>query len=540
MVDTLDVAIIGGGHNGLVCACYLAGAGLKVAVLERRYTVGGACVTEELFPGYRCSTASLVSSLFREEIVRDLRLKRHGLEFLPRDPSVVTLFPDGEHLMLGSDEHACVEEIAKFSGTDAEAYPRYGRTMRRLAVAMEPHILGEAPDLSFEDPQALREELGQLVSLSSADLDRLVTALTGSARDLLDPWFESDAIKVSLVIDGITGVDGGPSTPGTAYLMLYHMTGSTETGRPAWGQVRGGMGGITQALADAARERGVVIRTEAEVARILVDEEGRAGGVVLADGEEIRSRMVASSADPHVTFLKLMEADHLPETFRREVRRIDLDGVATKIHLALDGLPEIRGFDGNGPGPQHRGTLLIAPSMGYLDDAYADAREGKPSARPHIECTIPSVLDPSLAPEGKDVMGIYVQYTPYSLVEGSWDEIKEPYADRVLECIEEYLPGLTRRVVDRRVYSPLDLERELGLTGGSLYHGSMSPGQLFSRRPVAGYADHRTPVSGLYLCGSGVHPGGGVFGVPGRNAAARIAADLRSSGVEARKGGSVG
>lgn len=524
----------------MVCACYLADAGLKVTVLERRYTVGGACVTEELFPGYRCSTASLVSSLFREEIIRDLRLKDHSLEFLPREPSVVTLFPDGKHLMLGSDERACAQQIGKFSGADAEAYPRYGRTMRRLAAAMEPYILGEAPDLSLEDPKLLRDELGRLVSLSDEDLDHLVAALTGSARGFLNRWFESDAIKVPLVIDGITGVDGGPSTPGTAYLMLYHMTGSTETGRPAWGQIRGGMGGITRALAEVARERGVVIRTEAEVVRILVDGEGRAGGVVLADGEEIRSRTVASSADPHVTFLKLMDPAHLPEAFRREVQDIDFDGVATKIHLALDRLPEIRGFDGGGPGPQHRGTLLIAPSMGYLDDAYADAREGRPSARPHIECTIPSVLDPSLAPEGKHVTGIYVQYTPYSLADSSWEEIKESYADRVLECIEEYLPGLTDRVVDRRVYSPLDLERELGLTGGSLYHGSMSPGQLFSRRPVAGYADHRTPVSGLYLCGSGVHPGGGVFGVPGRNAAARIANDLRSSETKARKGGSVG
>lgn len=539
-MDTLDVAIVGGGHNGLVCACYLADAGLKVAVFERRYTVGGACVTEELFPGYLSSTASLVSSLFREEIVRDLRLKDHGLEFLPREPSVVTVFPGGEHLMLGSDERACAQQIRKFSGADAEAYLRYGRIMRRLAVAMEPYVLGEAPDLSLEDPEVLREELAVLVDLPEQDLNHLTAALTGSARDFLGRWFESDAIKAPLVIDGITGVDGGPSTPGTAYLMLYHMTGSTETGRPAWGQIRGGMGGITRALESAARERGVVIRTEADVARVLVDEEGRAGGVVLADGEEIRSRMVASSADPHVTFLKLLDPARLPEAFRHEVRNMDFDGVATKIHLALDGLPEIRGFDGGGAGPQHRGTLLIAPSLDYLDDAYAEARAGRPSARPHIECTIPSVLDSSLAPEGKHVMGIYVQYTPYSLAEGSWDGIKESYADRVLECIEEYLPGLTRRVVDRRVYSPLDLERELGLTGGSLYHGSMSPGQLFSRRPVAGYADHRTPVSGLYLCGSGVHPGGGVFGVPGRNAAARIANDLRSSGAVVSEGGTVG
>jgi phytoene dehydrogenase-like protein len=535
----LDVVIVGGGHNGLVCACYLAEAGLKVAVLERRYTVGGACVTEELFPGYRSSTASLVSSLFREEIVRDLRLKHHGLEFLPREPSVVTVFPDGEHLMLGSDERACAQQIQKFSGADAEAYSRYGQTMRRLAAAMEPYVLGEAPDLSLEDPKALRDELAALVDLPDEDLDNLAAALTGSARGFLNRWFESDAIKVPLVIDGITGVDGGPSTPGTAYLMLYHMTGSTETGRPAWGQIRGGMGGITRALESAARERGVVIRTKADVARVLVDEEGRAGGVVLADGEEIRSRTVASSADPHVTFLKLLEPTHLPEAFRREVQDMDFDGVATKIHLALDGLPEIHGF-GGGSGPQHRGTLLIAPSLDYLDDAYADSREGRPSARPHIECTIPSVLDPSLAPEGKHVMGIYVQYTPYSLAEGSWDGIKESYADRVLGCIEEYIPGLTRRVVDRRVYSPLDLERELGLTGGSLYHGSMSPGQLFSKRPVDGYADHRTPVPGLYLCGSGVHPGGGVFGVPGRNAAARIANDLRSSGAVVSEGGTVG
>jgi phytoene dehydrogenase-like protein len=520
------VAVIGAGHNGLVCACYLAQAGLDVTVLERRDVVGGACVTEELFPGYRCSTASLVTSLFRPEIVADLDLASHGLEFIRRNPSVVALFPDERHLMLGSDEGECVRQIAQFSRRDAEAYPEYGRTMRRLASFVEPYLMNPLPGLDGDAGATAKAALRAALELPDDDLGHLVELVAGSAAGFLDRWFESDAIKVPLVIDGITGVDASPSMPGSAYLMLYHMTGQAEVGRPAWGQVRGGMGGITSALASAASSHGASIRTGAPVARILV-RDGRAEGVALESGEEVPARAVVSAADPHTTFVKLMEPDDLPPSFRRAVENRRFDGVAMKMHLALDRLPRVRGFDGDGPGPQHRGTLLIAPSLRYLEDAYADARAGRPSRSPHIECTLPSVLDPSVAPEGKHLMGIYLQYTPYSLDGTSWDEVKESYGDRVLECMEEYMPGITESVVDRCVLSPVDLERRLGLTGGDLYHGAMTLDQLFFARASSGRSSHHTPVRDLYACGSGTHPGGGVFGVPGRNGARVVLEELR-------------
>jgi len=525
----LDVVVIGAGHNGLVCAGYLAKAGLDVTVLERRDVVGGACVTEELFPGYRCSTASLVTSLFRPEIVADLGLASHGLEFIRRNPSVVALFPDGRHLMLGSDQGACTREIAKFSRADAAAYPRYGRTMRRLASFIEPYLMNPLPALDGRAGVAIKAVLRRALELQDDDLVYLVELLTGSVACFLDRWFESDAIKVPLAIDGITGVDASPFMPGSAYLMLYHMTGGTEVGRPAWGQVRGGMGGITSALAAAARRHGATIRTTSPVSRILV-RDGRAEGVALESGEEVRARAVASAADPHTTFLKLIEPGDLPQDFRHAVENRRFDGVAMKLHLALDRLPMVKGFAGTGVGPQHHGTLLIAPSMQYLEEAYADAREGRPSRSPHIECTLPSVLDPSVAPEGKHLMGVYVQYTPYSLKDASWDEAKEPYADRVLECIEQYVPGITGSVVERAVLSPVDLERRLGLTGGDLYHGAMTLHQLFFMRSGQALPSHRTPIRGLYLSGSGAHPGGGVSGVPGRNGAMVVLADIAATG----------
>lgn len=524
------VIIIGAGHNGLTCAAYLAQAGVEVTVLERRDIIGGACVTEELMPGYRCSTASLVTSLFRPEIAEDLGLAAHGLEFIPRNPSVVALFPDGRHLSLGSDERACVAEIAKFSTADAEAYPVYGATMRRLATAIEPLLMNPLPGLGSNGADArgagtvLKELLRGAAELPGDDLVLLLEALTGSAAGFLEHWFESDAIKVPLVIDGITGVDASPSMPGSAYLMLYHMTGDTAVGRPAWGQVRGGMGGITTALASAARTHGAVIRTSAPVARIVTTG-GRATGVVLESGEELSADAVVSAADPYRTFVGMLDESALPTRFRRGMENRRFHGVAMKMHLALDRLPQVRGFP-EGLGPQHNATLLIAPTLEYLERAYADCRAGRPSMNPHIECTVPSVLDPTVAPEGRHLMGIYLQYTPYHLAEGSWDDIKEWYGDRVLECMEEYLPGITESVVDRCVLTPLDLERRLGLTGGDLYHGAMTPDQLFFLRPGEGASSHHTPVPGLYLCASGTHPGGGVFGVPGRNGARTVLTDL--------------
>ncbi|OLF11282.1 phytoene desaturase family protein [Actinophytocola xanthii] len=524
--ETYDALVVGAGHNGLVCAAYLAQAGHRVAVVERRDKVGGACVTDELFPGYRFSTASLVTTLFRQEIIDDLSLAKHGLEIIPRDPSVTALFPDGRTMTLSADPAASAAEIARFSARDAASYTDYGDTMRRIARIVERYFVGEARTPLFDDIPALKAALRDTVDLPDADLARLVTALFGSARGLLDEWFESDELKVTLCTDGTVGFDAGPSMPGTAYLMLYHQLGSTEAGRPSWGQVKGGMGGITQALAAVCAEYGADVLTGVPVSRISVGPEG-ADGVELADGRALRARVVVSAADPKTTFLRLLDPGAVPAAYRGAVLGRDYEGVAAKIHLALDRLPGVRGF--TGWGPHYRGTLQILPSMDHLDLVHAEARQGRPPARPHVECTIPSILDPDLAPPGKHVMSMYVQYVPYTLVGTTWDDLRESFADDVMSYVEPYLPGLGDAVTARRVYTPLDLERELGLPGGNLYHGAMSPLDLFAGRPVPGYADYHTPVPGLYLCAAGTRPGGGVFGVPGRNASDVVRRHLEGS-----------
>ena len=517
--DTYDAVIIGAGHNGLVCAAYLARAGYRVAVVERRDTVGGACVTDELIPGYRFCTASLVTSLFRPEIMADLDLAEHGVEIIPRDPSVVALFPGGRSLALSADPADCADEIAKLSARDAKAYPEYGDTMQRLARFVEPYMLGPSRTPLFDDIPALKAAVAAAVGLPDSDLRLLMTALFGSARSLLDEWFESDELKATLCTDGTVGVDAGPSMPGTAYLLLYHQLGATETARPAWGHIKGGMGTLTQALAASCTAYGADIMTGRRARRIRVGRDG-AEAVELADGGQLRGRVIISGADPRTTFLHLLEPSVVPASYRSAIAGARYEGIAAKIHLALDRLPRVRGLDGDGA--HYRGTLQILGGMDHLDRAHAEARLGRPSSEPQVECTIPSVLDPGLAPPGKHVMSMYIQYAPYTLAGTMWDEIRESFADRVLEYVEPHLPGLTASVVGRRIFSPLDLERELALPCGSLYHGAMSPRDLFAGRPVAGFADYHTPVPGLYLCGSGTRPGGGVFGIPGRNASEAV------------------
>jgi phytoene dehydrogenase-like protein len=510
-----DAVIVGAGHNGLVCAAYLAKAGHRVAIVERRDTVGGACVTDELFPGYRFCTASLVSCLFRQEIIAELDLTAHGLEILAREPSVVALFPDGRTLALGADMEAATAEIKKFSERDAATYADFGETMRRLARFAAPYLLGKSRTPLFDDMPALRNALGAASGLPDDDLGRLVKALFGSARSVLDDWFESDQLKTTLATDGVVGVNAGPSMPGTGYLMLYHQMGATESARPSWGQVKGGMGGITQALASVCAAHGADIITGATVRKIRVASAG-AEGVELEDGRLLHGRVIISAAAPKTTFLDLVDSEAVPSGYRHAIVGMDVEGTASKLHLALDRLPEIRGLPGESA--EYRGTLQILPSMDHFDAAYAESRLGRPSSEPHVECTIPTLLDPSLAPPGKHVMSMYVQFTPYTLAGATWDEIKESFADRVLEYVEPYLPGLTASVLNRKILSPRDLERELALPGGHLYHGAMSPRDMFAGRPVAGYADYHTPVPGLYLCAAGTRPGGGVFGMPGKNA----------------------
>ncbi len=529
MVESrFDVLIIGAGHNGLVAAAYLARAGRRVLVLERRELVGGACVTEELWPGFKVSTASYVNSLLRPEIIRDLRLKRHGFELLPRNPSSVTPFPDDRYLMLGPDPAFNQREVSKFSARDAEALPRYEAMLERLAAFLEPTMLMTPPDPWSGRLRDLFQlaRLGRRFTRLGADGPRVVEFLTGAARPILDRWFESDQLKVTLATDAVIGALASPSTPGTAYVLFHHVMGECGGARGVWGYVRGGMGGISQALAAAAREHGAEIRCEAPVARILV-RDGRVAGVALENGEEIHAARVASNADAHVTFLKLLDPACLPDEFLEAVRAIDHSSPTLKINVALSELPDFRALPGTEPGPQHRGTIHVAPTMDTIERAYDDAKYGRPSETPILECTIPSAVDPTVAPAGKHLMSMFIQYAPTTLRAGHWDEVKESFADRCFALMDEVAPNFSRSVIERQVLSPLDLERRFGLTGGNIFQGAMTPQQLFFMRPVPGYADYRTPVRGLYLCGAATHPGGGVMGACGYNAAREILKDGR-------------
>jgi phytoene dehydrogenase-like protein len=518
-----DAIVVGAGHNGLVTACYLARAGLRVLVLERREVVGGACVTEEIFPGFKVSTAAYVNSLFRQEIVRDLRLADYGFRVLARNPSSFTPLPDGRSLLLGPDPALNHREISKFSARDADRYPQYEAMLERVADVIEPTLTMTPPDLLSPGPRDLWTllSLGRAFRRLGPAASEAVEVLTGPARAILDRWFESEALKATLATDAIIGAMASPSMPGTAYVLFHHVMGETDGKRGVWGYVQGGMGGLTRALAAAARDLGAEIRCEAEVSRILV-REGRVTGVALAGGEEFAAPIVASNADARVTFTKLLDPRALPAEFVEAVGRISYDSASLKINVALSELPSFRACPGTAPGPHHRGTIHVCPDQDYIERAYDDAKYGRPSSRPVLECTIASVVDPTVAPPGRHLMSIFVQYAPYALREGSWDALREPFADRCFELLDEYAPNFTRSVLARQVLTPVDLERVFNLTGGNIFQGAMTPSQLFSFRPVPGYADYRTPVRGLYLCGSAAHPGGGVMGAPGMNAAREI------------------
>jgi phytoene dehydrogenase-like protein len=519
MSEDFEVVIVGGGHNGLVTAAYLAKAGRKVLVLERREMVGGCCVTEEVWPGFHVSTASYLVSLMQDKIIRDLDLPRFGYQVFGKDPAFFSPFPDGRYLFMWQDQQKTLAEIAKFSKRDAEAFPRYEAHLERLSQVIESLLLQIPPDVPLQE---YLEGAARECGLSEKELADFRKILTQSVTDFLDEWFESEEVKVTLATDGVIGANGGPRSNGTAYILLHHCMGGVNGKRGLWGFVKGGMSGISESIASSARSAGAVIRTNAPVKQILICD-GKARGVLLENGEEISASIVVSDLDPHQTFFHLTDQREVDTAYLDRIRKFRIEGTSLKMNFALSGLPEFKALPG-APGPQHRATIHICPTIDYLERAWNDAKSGIPSREPLLELTIPTMYDPSLAPPGKHIMGVFIQYAPYTLREGNWDDLREPFADQVTAMLREHITNLDDILIDRQILSPLDLERRFKITHGNIFHGEMSLDQLFVSR-----LKYRTPVDGLYLCGSATHPGGGVMGAPGHNAAAQILLDLKAS-----------
>jgi phytoene dehydrogenase-like protein len=525
MSSSYDVIVIGGGHNGLVHAAYLARAGRRVLVLEQRPMLGGAAVTEEVIPGFRFSVASYVVSLLRPEIIDELSLSRHGLKILPLD-GTFTPIPGGDYLWRRGDSDQTHREIARHSAHDADRYPEYGRAMARLAEFVKPILGMTPPDIESPGVRGLRD-LGSLAwrfhRLGVNDQRSLLRLLTMSASDFLDDWFESDVLKATIAASGIIGTFLGVRSPGTAYVLLHHYLGEIDGVYRAWGLARGGMGAVSNAIAAAASEAGAEIRTGTPVTGLRLSH-GRAAGIVLGNGDEILSEAVSSSLDPRQTFSHLVGEAVLPADFVDRLRGYRYRGSSAKVNLALDGLPDFTALPG--PGSHLAGAISISPAVEYLERAYDDAKYGAFSRRPYLDIVIPSVTDSSLAPRGKHVMSCFVQYAPYRLKQGTWDQRREEFGRNVIETLAEYAPNLPGLIRGMQVVTPLDLERMFGLSEGNIFQGELSLEQLFFNRPVPGFAGYRTPVPGLYLCGSAAHPGGGVMGAPGRNAAVTLLQDL--------------
>lgn len=514
-IADFDVVVIGGGHNGLVTAGYLAKAGARVIVLEKRPLVGGACVTEEPWPGFRINTFAYVCGLLRPQIVEDLQLQKFGYETILYDPQYFAPFPDGRSLVMWLDEGRTRQEIAAFSRKDAEAYPKYLEFWNEVLELVEPTMM--APPVSIADLFGL---------FSGPEAERLLRELfLMSAKDFLDEWFESDEVKAVLSAQAVIGTFMGPYSPGTAYVLGHHNIGILDGHREVWGYAKGGMGCIANALARSAEHFGAVVRTNAGVARVLV-EAGRAVGVETDAGETIHARIVASSVDAKQTFLRLVPEGAVAAEFLGKVKKIRTRGAALKFNASLDGLPRYAAKPQT-PGPHHRGTVDIIPSMDYVERAFDDAKFGHFSERPFIETVYQSVADPSMAPPGKHTMTCFVQYAPTELAGTTWDAFKPKAAEIILDTIEGYAPNIRAVVRDWQILSPADMERILGLTGGNIFQGDITPDQIFSFRPIPGWARYRMPLEGLYLCGSATHPGGGVLGAPGFNAAHAILEELR-------------
>jgi phytoene dehydrogenase-like protein len=524
-VPKYDALIIGGGHNGLVCAAYLARAGKKVLVLERRERVGGAAVTEEVFPGFRFSVFSYVVSLLRPEIIRELELPRHGLHILPLESTITPLEGEqvrGSYLGQWNDHDQNRRELARHSRRDAEAYDDFGLMLHQMARAIKPLLAMAPPDptsLSFGELTAMNRLAGHFRGLGAKRFHTLHKLLTMSSADFLDEWFENEALKATKSASGIIGTLLGPRSPGTAYVLLHHYMGELDGVFRAWGFAKGGNGAVSGAIAAAAQAAGAEIRTSAPVAQVLV-KGSRAVGVALEGGEEIRANLVVSGADPRRTFLGLVGEKHLPDEFVESIRRFRFRGASAKVNLALGELPDFPCLPGRGA--HLRGAISISPSVAYLERAYDEAKYGEVSRRPYMDIVIPSMIDPAMAPPGKHVMSIFVQYAPYH-VNGGWtDARREALGDAVIDTLTQYAPNLKGAILHRQVVTPADIERIVGLAEGNIFQGELSLQQMFFLRPAPAWARYRTPLSGLFQCGAGTHPGGGVMGASGRNAARAI------------------
>ncbi|XP_024520845.1 pyridine nucleotide-disulfide oxidoreductase domain-containing protein 2 [Selaginella moellendorffii] len=539
-----DALVVGGGHNGLTAAAYLARAGLAVAVLERRHVLGGAAVTEEIVPGFKFSRCSYLQSLLRPSVIKELELHKHGMKLLPRNPSSFTPSLDGSYLLMGPDAGLNHSEISKFSKKDADAYPRYEQRLEKFSSFIAPLVDTVPPEVSSKASltshvsrlKVLAGMVNRSFGMSQADMVAFMELLLAPASRVLDNWFESDLLKVTLATDAIIGTMGSVDTPGSGYVLLHHVMGETEGARGIWSYVQGGMGSISMAIAAAAKEAGATLVTNAKVDKFIVEassgDSASVTGVTLEDGTHIEAKRVLSNATAATTFLKMVPSGVLREDFLNEISKIDYQSGTTKLNLAVSELPRFRACSGKGqedPGPEHRGTIhLGADNMQDLLTAHKDACNGYSSTRPVIEMTIPSALDGTISPPGKHVINMFVQYTPYHLKDGGWEDPKtrESFANRCFDLVEEYAPGFKSSVIDFEMLAPPDLERIFGLTGGNVFHGAMSLDSLFLLRPVKGWSGYKTPLDGLYLCGSGAHPGGGVMAAAGRNAARVVLEEL--------------
>jgi phytoene dehydrogenase-like protein len=532
-----DALIVGGGHNGLTCACYLAGAGLKVRVLERRAVVGGAAITEEFVPGFRNSAAAYTVSLLHPKVLRDLRLAEHGLKLIERPVANFLPLSEREHLKVGASLAATQAELRRFSARDAERLPAYyelleraGGALRELLLKTPPNVGGGARDLV-----AALSTGNRLRRLDMRTRRDLLDFLTKSAGDLLDGWFETHAIKAAFGFDAIVGHFATPYAPGTGYVLLHHVIGEVNGKRGAWGHAVGGMGAITQAMAREAEHRGVEITTGCEVAKVVVDERG-AQGVQLPDGRVMEARCVVANVNPKLLFQQLLDPAALDADFLERIRAYKCVSATFRMNVALAELPEFTCLPGGGVQEHHQAGIILAPSLAYMEQAYFDARTYGCSRAPIVEMVIPSTLDDSLAPPGRHVASLFCQHFSPDLPGNlQWDHVREEAADFVIDTVTRYAPNFKSAVIGRRILSPRDLERDFGLVGGDIFHGALTLDQLWSARPVLGNANYRAPVHALYMCGAGTHPGGGVSGIPGHNAAREIIRDFRWGRLDGRR-----